>query len=440
MNDFATGWLSLAKGKPHKFYPLPRFHSSFEHQQFLPISFDQESEINLPISLTPPSNINQVVPTQLRKRTDGKYLVGPFIAILSSDSRSPFSGNHYNFRDIINMGRKMGVTVYVTTPKLLAHSGTTVKGYLLDHQKSKIKWIPTILPKPNIIYNRIPNRKTEKQPSVQAVLKRIQQSSIPIFNPHFFDKWTLYKQLSTDENCKKYLPTTMKVDQESTLSTLLTSHRSIMLKPIEGKAGIGMMRITKKTNGYECIIQTIKQKNRLELSTLTEVWRIISPYLQLRDYIVQQHIALAEYENRPFDVRMLFQKNIKGKWGLTGAGIRVAGEKAITTHVPMGGRIESCSKVLTTVFGEKEANKLQEKLEKMGIMIARTIEKKQGHKLGEMSMDIGLDHNGRPWFFEANAKPMKFDEPEIRELSLRRLIQYSLYLSGYTLKSQETSL
>lgn len=438
MNDFAAGWISLANGKPHKFFPLPSYRSSFEHHKLLPISFDHDSEMEIPISLNPPRDINHVLPIRLQKQKDGKILGGPFIAILSSDSRSPFSGNHYNFRDIIKMGRKMGVTVYVTTPKLLAHSGTTVKGYILDHRTRKIKWIPTILPKPNVIYNRIPNRKTEKQPNVKAVINRI-QTSIPMFNPHFFDKWTLYKQLSTDEVCKKYLPTTIKADQESVLSTILASHSSIMLKPIEGKAGIGMMRVTKKDNGYELIIQTTNQKKRWELSTIKDVWQIIYPYLQRRAYLAQQHISLAQYGNRPFDVRMLFQKNMNGKWGLTGVGIRVAGEKAITTHVPMGGRIESCSTVLTSVFGEQEAIKLREKLEKIGIMIAKTIEKKQGHQLGEMSMDIGLDKNGRPWFFEANAKPMKFDEPEIRELSLQRLIQYSLYLSGHSIKSQETS-
>lgn len=439
MNDFAAGWLSLENGKPQKFFPLPSFRSSFQHQQLLPVSFDQKSKIEIPISLAPPRNPNHLIPIRLQKQKDGKILGGPFIAILSSDSRVPFSGNHYNFRDIIQMGRKMGVTVYVTTPKLLAQAGSTVKGYLLDRRTKKIKWIPTILPKPNVIYNRIPNRKTEKHPNVQAVIKRIQQSSTPIFNPHFFDKWTLYKHLSTDDICKKYLPTTMKIDQESVLNTILASHPSVMLKPIEGKAGIGMMRITKTAHGYECIIQTVNEKKRWELSTSKEVWQLIYPYLQRRAYLAQQHISLAQYGNRPFDVRMLFQKNISGKWGVTGVGIRVAGEKAITTHVPMGGRIESCSTVLTSVFGEEEAKKLRDRLEKMGVMIAKTIEKKQGYQLGEMSMDIGLDKNGRPWFFEANAKPMKFDEPEIRELSLQRLIQYSLYLSGYSLRAQEAS-
>ncbi|MNE78462.1 hypothetical protein D3C80_1748710 [compost metagenome] len=46
-----------------------------------------------------------------------------------------------------------------------------------------------------------------------------------------------------------------------------------------------------------------------------------------------------------------------------------------------------------------------------------------------MSMDLGIDTEGSMWFFEANAKPMKFDEPHIRKKSLERIFQFSHYLS-----------
>jgi hypothetical protein len=51
------------------------------------------------------------------------------------------------------------------------------------------------------------------------------------------------------------------------------------------------------------------------------------------------------------------------------------------------------------------------------------------HHLGEMSIDVGLDRNGRPWIFEANAKPMKFDEPEIRKKQLGQVIRYAQFLT-----------
>jgi hypothetical protein len=48
--------------------------------------------------------------------------------------------------------------------------------------------------------------------------------------------------------------------------------------------------------------------------------------------------------------------------------------------------------------------------------------------LGEMSLDLGVDTAGQMWFFEANSRPMKFDEPDIRKKSLERIVQYSQFL------------
>ncbi|WP_369792475.1 YheC/YheD family protein [Thermoactinomyces sp. Gus2-1] len=43
-------------------------------------------------------------------------------------------------------------------------------------------------------------------------------------------------------------------------------------------------------------------------------------------------------------------ENGTGRWGLSGMGVRVAGERAISTHVPMGGHIEKIDTVLRSVL------------------------------------------------------------------------------------------
>jgi len=71
------------------------------------------------------------------------------------------------------------------------------------------------------------------------------------------------------------------------------------------------------------------------------------------------------------------------------------------------------------------------------LTLARQIERSARTLLGEMSMDLGIDETGRIWFFEANSKPMKFDEPHIRQKSLERIFQYSLHL--YRLKKKSAA-
>jgi hypothetical protein len=51
-----------------------------------------------------------------------------------------------------------------------------------------------------------------------------------------------------------------------------------------------------------------------------------------------------------------------------------------------------------------------------------------GDEYGEFSLDVGVDRHGHLWIFEMNAKPFRFDEPEIRKKAYRRLIGFSKYL------------
>jgi hypothetical protein len=160
---------------------------------------------------------------------------------------------------------------------------------------------------------------------------------------------------------------------------------------------------------------------------------------RIEEYIVQQGISLASFNQRPFDLRVLVQKDQKGEWGLTGIGARVAGKRSITTHVPRGGSIDEPEKLLTATFGGDTALRTIQLARLAALAIARQIEKASGHILGEMSMDLGVDSSGQIWFFEANSRPMKFDEPDIRKKSLERIIQYSQFLMR-TRRKKESSV
>lgn len=347
------------------------------------------------------------------------------IAILTSDRRKPFAGNHQNFADLIEMGRKLGIHVFVLTPAGISPDQSSVQGYLLQSAKPMPTFRAARLPWPKAIYNRVPNRNDEQSTSVTRAMELCRQRNIPIFNPRFFDKWSLFRRLA-DSNCRTYLPTTTKWGDFETFHSWKKQFSALILKPINGKAGIGMMKIS--GNGpFVLQYQTKQQKQRLVLPTLTEAYQQINKRTNNRSYILQQAINLATYQGNPFDIRMLVQKDGTAKWKISGIGVRVAGKKAISTHVPMGGRIASFPAVLSSTFPQQKS-KIHKQLIKLGLFVAKQIESQYKGHYGEMSMDIGLDHQGRPWFFEANAKPQKFDEPAIRARSLRRVLEYARYL------------
>jgi len=288
------------------------------------------------------------------------------------------------------------------------------------------------MPLPDIIYNRIPNREIERTRKVRRKLAACQSDSrITMFNPYFFNKWQLFKWLKASSTTKVFLPKTQRLSSAKVLEKMLNDHHFLYLKPESGKAGKGIMTVSYKPNSslpYRLNIQEKQSSITYNCVNFKKLWARISEEMDNNPYIVQQGITLATYRSHKFDLRALIQKNSNGEWELTGLGARVAGGTSITTHVPRGGRIDDPIKLLSYAFSSKESHTIVEKASKAAVTIATQIEKQSKYRLGEMSMDIGVDKKGDIWFFEANSKPMKFDEPHIRQKSLQRIFQYSHYL------------
>lgn len=357
----------------------------------------------------------------------------PAIAILAFEERNRLRGNKKLFIDLMKTGRKLGTIVYVTTVRDLDLSGKKIVGYVYDENKKT--WTSRLFPFPHVIYNRIPYRKYEKRPEVQQAIRAcFSDRRLSLFNPFFFDKWKLFEWLSRSEKTRPFLPKTERLLSSENLDSLFEYGCSMLyVKPIRGKAGNGIMRVDRKKTdtGTEYRIAYVRSGRRetVACASVSELWEILKGKIGRKEYIVQQGIELVQYRNRPFDLRLLVQKNGRGRWAITGIGARVAGKRSITTHVPRGGSIRHPEELLQSLFGVDKTTEMLRNAGKSALAIASRIEKGAGRMLGEMSMDLGVDTNGRFWFFEANSKPMKFDEPSIRHKSLRRLIEYCMFLS-----------
>ncbi|MVP00884.1 YheC/YheD family protein [Paenibacillus lutrae] len=356
------------------------------------------------------------------------------IGILTTpDPKRKFSGNRENFIDLIRTGYEHGALVYVVTTADIKLGSKQVQAFC--YQFPSKKWRKQLMPFPDVIYNRIPTRRLEIQSDVQRTLQAcIRSKSLNVFNPYFFDKWTLFEWLDQSSTTRKYVPTTKQLHGKSSLEVMLNRFDCVYLKPIEGKAGKGIMRLEQipVKNSQPVLKLTMQEKMNShyeQFSDLSDAWNRIDGLTSGEEYIIQQGISLASYNKRPFDLRALLQKTAEGKWSVTGIGARVAGKRSITTHVPRGGSIDDPARLLAKSFGSLKAKRILRHSRKTALLLAHNLEKTSKQTLGEMSMDLGIDTNGRTWFFEANSKPMKFDEPHIRNKSLERIISYSQYLA-----------
>jgi len=355
------------------------------------------------------------------------------VAILAMhDDLRPFRGNAQNFADLIETGNRHGLHIYVVTPRDLQLRRRHIFGYTYDQATGD--WVRRQIPRPVVIYNRIPTRQDENDPQVQEVIRQcMEHPHIHFYNPSFFNKWQLFQWLNASEKTRRLVPHTVQWSPRVKLTPLLAKSPLLYLKPESGKAGAGIMQIRRvegHTKPYRLSLQTGKSATRYRFRSVRGLKQKLDALIHDEPYIIQQGIILPRYKHRAFDLRVLVQKDGRGKWTVTGVGARVAGSKSITTHVPRGGSIEDPAKLLKAAFGEEAAKRILRRTKVSAIAIAQQIESGIRSKLGEMSMDIGVDTQGSLWFFEANAKPMKFDEPHIREKSLTNTVLYCKYLAN----------
>ncbi|MDK8179881.1 YheC/YheD family protein [Paenibacillus sp. UMB4589-SE434] len=353
------------------------------------------------------------------------------VAVLTAaDKRRSFKGDHRNFKDIIKTGTSKGILTYIVTVEDLRLRQSQIWGY--HYVKGTQKWERKKSPLPTVIYNRLPSRRVERKAYVKKKLRAcLTSEKIKLYNPFFFNKRRLFEGLKKGTLSRIHLPATEPLTPSS-FRQMVTEFDLLYLKPETGNSGKGIMTAAyDPTNPqpYLIKIQNSRQSSAVRHSTKQEAWHTIRAHAKNKAYIIQQGIQLATIKGRAFDLRLLVQKNNDGIWKVTGVGARIAGTKSITTHIPRGGMLGNPAAMLRTLFGSKKASDVMKNAKLAALETAAFIEVNEKYKLGEMSLDVGVDTKGNLWLFEANARPMKFDEKKIRKLSLTRIFQYSSYLA-----------
>lgn len=375
------------------------------------------SGLTLPIvTSVPPAQVLYRHPIAVHTH-DGELRAGPVFAILTAMRKDRFAGNRADIRALSATLQRQGGFLYVL-PVANVCQADQWQGYV---RVAPHRWSLVPCPRPEAIYNRIPFRNLERTPEAGAARRIIEREQIPMFNPEYFNKANIYRTVSESPAAARFLPTTELGCDLSRLDRMLRTHGAVYLKPCGGSIGHGMLKIETTTGGF--MASSLKNGSQVhdESDTLANIWSFVVRHRVPGRYVIQAAKTLLTWDGRPADFRVLLQKH-DGQWGLVGRGVRVAGEGSITTHVPNGGSVVSADRVLQASFGARAAD-VDEELTQAVLALARAIDDSYHGRLGEMSMDIGIESSGRIWFLEANSKPMKFDEPLIRQASLEGIVR-----------------
>lgn len=280
------------------------------------------------------------------------------------------------------------------------------KGLFYDSIQDK--WIPLWLPLSDIVYDRGVKFNKSLKDLVKHLRKQFQLHPRMNFinNKDYLSKWHLYKNIKKFENTLEYLPETVIYQNFDHLQALLKKYEFIFIKSFYGSKGREVMSIKKIDDKYH--VETyLKGLSKNVLSDISELEIIVENFIKEKKFIIQQGINLFKYNDRKFDLRILLQKDLDGKWQVGYYKARLAKKGFDITNLSTGGENMNYEKIYQNdIFNSNSTLPAEETLISIAIELAINIEKIYGD-FGELGMDIAIDSNGHIWFLEANTKPDK---------------------------------
>ncbi|MGV2940663.1 YheC/YheD family protein [Mesobacillus sp. LC4] len=369
--------------------------------------------------------------------------IGPLIGILTSGFTPfplrPIGERSMFFAKLLSVNKTVGALPFVFGEEHIDWEQGLIEGYFfVDGGWMKIK-----VPFPNVVYDRLPNRRTERKSELRSLKSRMQADYlIPWYNPGFFSKLDVFERLQQDDRAAEYLPETHQFSSFSVIERMLSNYGNVYVKPANGSLGLGIHQILfDKYNGYYyCRYRDQEGINKLtKFESLEKLMKKIFHKRNLSQMIVQQGISLLRSEKRLIDFRVHTNKDEYGVWQVAAIAAKIAGQGSVTTHVNNGGVVKS----LDELFEDQTERQLyEEKLSEAALILSSILEKNMEGIIGELGFDFGIDKSGKVWLFEANSKPGRsiFKHPKLKNFDLltRKLsLSFGIFLAEKAITAPE---
>ncbi|WP_078429026.1 YheC/YheD family protein [Alkalihalobacterium alkalinitrilicum] len=356
-------------------------------------------------------------------------LIGIFTAGFTSSTQNPLGQRTSQYTKLLFSQEEIGGFYFVFGHHHIDWENGVIDGYFLKDGNWKLVTVPF----PNVIYNRIPNRRTENLETIQSAKMKFEtEYAIPYFNPSFFNKWEIYSRLSKIKSVQTYLPVSLIEPQYDDIQSLLKQYKHLYLKPIEGSHGEEIKQLIKLPDEpyYYCRFHDENQIRLRRYSILKRLLKDEYP-LGVNDIIVQQGIHLLKIGKHPTDFRIHTNKNIEGQWEVSAIAAKKAGWQSVTTHIHRGGEVISVEELCKNGLFSKEQ---VESLNQAALTLSKVLEQQLEGCIGEIGFDLGIDENSHVWLFEANSKPGRliFEQGKLKRediISRELPLEYAIYLS-----------
>jgi glutathione synthase/RimK-type ligase-like ATP-grasp enzyme len=305
------------------------------------------------------------------------------------------------FTEIAKRAAMFGIKCYRFIPSNIHPITRMVKGKVFD--QSKMEWKTETFPIPTILYDRCfygKDAHSQKCVSVVSWLKK--REDIYFLGYGLPNKNVLYNTLKQSP-LKHYLPSTIPISDISNIQKEWNHYKKMVLKPINGAGGIGILLIEK--DDRKISVKTYNQGKYIHkfFEDERKFYAWLEPVSSMTGYLLQPFLPLMNEKQEPFDIRIFIQKGSDGSWSERGRGVRIGEREGFLSNINCGGHIESYD-AWKTDFSPFQRDYIEAEIQEIIESLPHILED-NFLPLFELGIDIGLEKNGSLWILDINSKP-----------------------------------
>ncbi|MFC4103008.1 YheC/YheD family protein [Paenibacillus xanthanilyticus] len=211
-------------------------------------------------------------------------------------------------------------------------------------------------------------------------------------------KWDKTAALLSHPRIAPHIPPT-RLLTEANLRSMLAAHGMVVVKPVKGAGGHGVIKVTKSGSGYAYTYYTKKK----HFASFGEMYRSLDRMRKGRRYLIQKGIRLATIQGRPVDYRVKHVKE-NGAWQIRAIVGRWAKPGLFVTNLCRGGQLLSGSEGIRRSFSAAAVAGKKQKMRELTRLGTEVLETRFPG-LGQLGFDFGIDQRGKLWIFEVNTRP-----------------------------------
>jgi len=324
---------------------------------------------------------------------------------------------------------EFGIQLYRFTPTSIEPASEMVLGESYNQKKNR--WEQSQFEIPTYLYDRCFYSNDEVSTKSQPIMNWLKNRPTNMFlGQGLPNKWNIYNVISQDENLLPYVPSTKQATSSSTILRTLMKKHELILKPEKGSMGKGIIGLFLHRNYAEVVYKDANQLKRNQFTNRGELKNWLDAIVTKQPYLMQSYLPLQDENNRPFDIRILLQKDADGKWVEQGRGIRIGLPDHLISNLGGGGethRFDTWTEKMSFQQKQLLIDNIHTITNRLPVVLEENF-----HPLFELGIDLGLTKEGAIFILDTNSKPGRKvildTDPAIEDVLFTAPLKYCLYL------------